>query len=302
MLALDPKDIDTILAISREFSLTAAGQRLGISRSAVSQRLDKIENKIGYTVATRKGRLTLTTEGREIAEHCEIMKREFTNLQTKLGRLRGPHLDLMADEVLLKRDLPLVTQQMLLNNAALKIRLQRGSFTEIIQNVIAGKIDAGLIAGDPHVAGLRLIPYRCERVCLMMSTSHPLSNSTEVAFINAIKWPMIHTETLEHITPIIDDIAAKMNISLKRPIICPSFDVQAYYAASTDIGIAITIESAANVYRATHPVHITHLTDEWAKNQLYICIKEIGGNSPTTTEFIKQMVSRHTPVRRPSVD
>ena len=300
MLFLDPKDIDTIIAISREFSLTAVGQRLGISRSAVSQRLDKIEERLGYTIATRKGRLTLTTEGKEITEHCILMKRGFANLQNKLEHLKGPRLDIMADEVLLKRDLPLVIQQMLIDTPRIKINLQRGSFSEIIHNVIDGTIDAGLIAGDPHVTGLRLIPYRIERVCLMMASSHPLSNKSEMAFSTAIKWPMIHSDSLEHITPIIEDMAFKMNVNLLRPITCPSIDVQACYAAQTDIGIALTIESAANVYKASESIHIAHLSDEWAKNQLYICTKEIGSNSQTTTEFIKQMVSCHTLIKRSS--
>lgn len=297
MLPLDQKEIETIIAVSRELSMTAAGQRLGISRSAVSQRLDKIEDKIGYTIATRKGRLMLTAEGKEIAAHCTVMQQAHTALHAKLQRLAEPRLDIMADEVLLKRDLPLVIQQMLLNNPALRIGLHRGSFSEIIRNVMDGTMDAGLIAGNPHVPGLRLVPYRIERVCLMMSSSHPLTSRKELPFSDAIRWPMIHAETLEHIIPIIDDMAGKMDVKLARPLTCPSFDVQAYYVAQTDIGIAPTIESAAQVYQATHPVHIAHLSDDWANNQLYICEREIGGNSAAATELIQLMVARHTPVK-----
>lgn len=297
MLQLDSKEIETIIALSRELSLTAAGQRLGISRSAVSQRLDKIEHKIGYTIATRKGHLILTNEGREIAAHCITMQQALSSLHVKLQRLREPRLDIMADEVLLKRDLTLVSQQMLINNPSLKIRLHRGTFSEIIRNVMDGTIDAGLIAGDPHVPGLRLVPYRIERVCLMMSCSHPLTNRRELPFSDAIRWPMIHSETLEHIIPIIDDIANKMGVKLSQPLICPSFDVQTYYVAKTDIGIAPTLESAAQVYQADHSIHIAHLSDEWAKNQLYICEREIGGNSDVATELIQLMVARHTPIR-----
>jgi DNA-binding transcriptional LysR family regulator len=175
VLQLDPKDIETVVALSRELSLTAAAQRLGVSRQAISQRLDKIEDKLGHTIATRKGRLILTAEGKEIAAHCATLQQAFVNLHAKLQRLKEPRLDIMADEVLLKCDLPLVVQQMLLNNPTLRIGLHRGSFSEIIRNVMDGTIDAGLIAGNPHVPGLRLVQYRIERVCLMMSCSHPLT-------------------------------------------------------------------------------------------------------------------------------
>ena len=186
---------------------------------------------------------------------------------------------------------------MLLNDPTLKIRLHRGNFSEIIHNVMNGAIDVGLIAGNPHVPGLRLVPYRIERVCLLMSSSHPLANKKEMSFSDAIRWPMIHAETLEHIIPIIDDMASKLGIKLLHPLSCPSFDVQAYYVAQTDIGIAPTIESAAHMYQQAHPGHIAHLSDDWARNQLYICTKEIGGNSAATTALIQLMVARHTPAR-----
>lgn len=294
MLQLDPKDIETIVALSRELSLTAAAQRLGVSRQAISQRLDKIEDKLGHTIATRKGRLILTTEGKEIAAHCTTLQQAFVSLHAKLQRLKEPRLDIMADEVLLKHDLPLVVQQMLLNNPALRIGLHRGSFSEIIRNVMDGSIDAGLIAGNPHVPGLRLVPYRIERICLMIPTSHPLAGKHELFFSEVIHWPMVHSESLEHITQIIDDTAIKLNVKLLRPIICPSFDVQVHYVATCGNAIALTLESAARLYQPYHQINITHLRDDWAKNQLYLCLREIGGNSKATTDLTKLIVAQHT--------
>lgn len=294
MSQLNPKEIETIIAISRELSLTAAGQRLGVSRSAVSQRLDKIEDKIGHTIATRKGRLLLTAEGKEIAAHCITLQHAFAQLQTKLQQLKEPQLTIMGDEVLLKCDLSEVLSKMALNDPTLKIDLRRGSFSEIIRNVMDGSIDAGLIAGDPHVAGLRLVPYRIERVCLMTPASHPLAHKQELFFRDAIHWPMIHSETLEHITQIINEISNKLNVKLSRPIICPSFDVQAHYTAVNSSAIALTLESAAKLYQATHHVNIIKLRDEWAQNQLYLCSREIGGNNKATIALTQQMVAYHS--------
>lgn len=294
MLQLDPKDIETILALSREFSLTAAGQRLGISRSAVSQRLDKIEAKIDCTIATRKGRLLLTAEGREIAEQCAALQQAFTNLHNRLQRIKDPQLTIMGDEVLLKCDLSEVIAQMLDSNPGLKIDLRRGTFSEIIRNVMDGTIDAGLIAGNPHVPGLRLVKYRIERVCLMIPKSHPLAGRREIFFEEAIHWPMVHSESLEHIAQIIDDMANKLNIKLIRPITCPSFDVQAHYVATCNNVIALTLESVARLYQPHHPITITRLRDDWAENQLYLCLREIGGNSKTTTDLTKLIVAQHT--------
>lgn len=275
--------------------MTAAGQRLGISRSAVSQRLENIEEKIGHTLATRKGRVTLTPAGREVLEYCLNAKRSQELLQNTLQRLQEPSLRIIADEVLLKQDLPLVVQQLLIEKPTLKVTLDSGSFSEIIRSVIDGIADAGLIAGDPHVAGLRLIPYRKERVCLLMSSSHPLSQQRVIPFSAVIRYPLINTSTLEHITPIINDLADKVGIKLIYPLTCPSFNVQAKFASTTDIGIALTIESAAKIYAKTHSVCIVHLTDDWADNQLSICVREIGSLSEATNDLVRLIVALNNP-------
>ncbi|MFZ6709281.1 LysR family transcriptional regulator [Undibacterium sp. TC9W] len=151
MLPLDSKDIQLLTALSRELSLTATGQRLGITGSAVSQRLGKIEDKIGFKLATRKGRVALTPAGKIVLEHCENITRSNSMLKNSLQQLQEPAIRIIADDILLIHDLPLAVQQLLIEKPTLKVTLDHGSFSEIIHSVIDGIADAGLIAGDPNI-------------------------------------------------------------------------------------------------------------------------------------------------------
>lgn len=61
---LNIRDIEYILAIAEEGSVTKASQRLYIAQPSLSQTLKKVEAELGVTLFTRvKGRLKLTPEG-----------------------------------------------------------------------------------------------------------------------------------------------------------------------------------------------------------------------------------------------
>ena len=124
-----------------------------------------------------------------------------------------------------------------------------------------------------------------------MSSSHPLSQHKSIPFSTAIRYPIINVTTLEHITPIINDMALKLDTSINQPLVCPSFEVQVSFAAKTDIGIALTIESAAKKYISTHSCNIVHLTDDWADNQLSICVRELGTLSDAANDLVRHIIA-----------
>ena len=67
----DFKGMAVFAAVAESGSLSVAGRALGMSTSAVSQRLRQLEQALGVTLLHRSTRKTRLTEaGRQIAEHC----------------------------------------------------------------------------------------------------------------------------------------------------------------------------------------------------------------------------------------
>lgn len=287
MRQLDPKDIELIIALSREFSITATGQRLGVTTAAVSQRLTRIEEKIGATLASRDGRVILTQAGHEVLNYCLQYQQNTMSLERTLQRLKEPSIFLAADLSLLLNDVPRAIEQLLIDLPNAKVTLKNADFSDIIRFVIDGIADIGIIAGDPRVEGLRLLPYRKERVCLLMSTSHPLSRYKEVPASSALMYPLIQVNTLEHITPILSAMAEELKITTSAPVTVDSFTLQARFAAQTNIGLAITLETEAQQYVKNYPVKIVQLIDEWADNQLYFCTREVGTLNDAAINLMK---------------
>ena len=80
MAHIDLNDLDAFLAVAREKSFTRAAARLGVSQSALSQRLRGLEERLGLRLLARTTRSVASTEAGE-----------------RLARAIGPHLESVAD-------------------------------------------------------------------------------------------------------------------------------------------------------------------------------------------------------------
>ena len=84
------EDIRFFLTIAEEASLAAAARRLNVTSSAVSQRLQSLENMIGLRLSHRNGRsMILTDEGRLLAEQGGQIVADLEKLLEGLRVHRG---------------------------------------------------------------------------------------------------------------------------------------------------------------------------------------------------------------------
>lgn len=292
---LDPIEISIVILCNEEHSLSAIADRLSVSPAAISQRIDKIETKLGHFIVSRKirGHLSLTRAGHEVLRTCLNIREEFRLLERKLSQVREHRLRLIADDSLIIEDLSAAIFRMRKEMPSLRVEMQSGSFAEIIDAVLKHTADAGIIAGDPHVAGLQLKPFRTERIGLLVNKLHPLSATKSVYLHDVLQYPMVMSSNLEHIARIIKDTAQDRIGKLNDMIIAPNFEVQANYVALDDCGIAPMIESVAKRFCKIYPVKLIRLNDDWADNTLSIIVRERGSLSDETSKLIEIIMQQN---------
>ncbi|MBC3931999.1 LysR family transcriptional regulator [Undibacterium curvum] len=290
MLPLDPLDVEIVLLLNTELSLGRIARRLSMTTSAISQRIERMEDRLGHRIATRKRNIRLTEAGMEVLRTATHLKMHSDDLARRLDQLKNPSIKIMADHSLLIHDLPLVLQQMTSDIPKLSIHLTTGSFNQIIQAVNDHQADAGLIAGDPKVIGLQGRPIRKEHICLLIPNNHPLIRYKTLYFADAIRYPMILSNNLEHITGHLMDEAKRIGAHLHIPMTVPHFEIQAHMVSRTDIGIAPTLESVAKRFISIYPVTYVRLLDDWAENLLSAVIREKGSLSDEVNTLIKYLI------------
>ena len=287
---LDLNDLKLIFTIAKEKSLSATAQRLGVTSPAVSMRLSKLEDKIGAKLVHRKGGARLTQAGQQVLKLATSFHHSLSQLENDLAEIHLPRLKIIANTSLIIDDVTPVIDKMRHANPDLDVVLKEGSFPEIISAVLNGIADAGLIAGRPKVAGLRLFPYKTERLSLIAPAQHPIAQLQEITFADAAKHPFIAADKEKQLSLLMQSKAKKNKVKLKFPVSVTSFEAQAHMVCNTNIGIALVLGSVAQRFAKSYPIKVIKLSDEWALNEFSVIVRETGTLSDQTLEFVRLLI------------
>ncbi|MFZ6734722.1 LysR family transcriptional regulator [Undibacterium sp. Ji42W] len=287
---LDLHDLKLIFTIAKEKSLSATAQRLGVTSPAISIRLSKLEDKIGAKLVHRQGGARLTQAGHQVLKLATSVEHGLSQLENDLAEMHLPRLKIIANTSLIIDDVTPVIDKMTQANPGLEVTLTEGTFPDIINAVLNEVADAGLIAGRPKVSGLRLFPYKTERLCLIAPAQHPIAALNEVTFVEAAKHPFIAADKEKQLSLLMKSKAKKNKVTLKFPVKVTSFEAQAHIICNTNIGIALVLGSVAQRFAKTYPIKIVKLSDDWALNEFSVIVRETGTLNDQTLEFVRLLI------------
>ncbi|QLF93306.1 LysR family transcriptional regulator [Pseudomonas sp. ABC1] len=168
---LNPQLLRHFLAISRCGSLTSAADQLHCVPSNVSARLRQLEGQLGARLFQRQAqRLRLTPAGERLLPYAEQLDRlcqqAWRSVQDDLwsGTLR-----LGAMETCAAVRLPEVLATFHRDAPRVQMHLETGTSSDLLEDVLAGRLDAALIGGPYQHPALRTEAIWPERLALVLA-------------------------------------------------------------------------------------------------------------------------------------
>ncbi|WP_106478788.1 LysR family transcriptional regulator [Phytohalomonas tamaricis] len=144
-------ELKTLLAVVRHGTFAAAGERIGLSQSAVSARIRQLEARLGTPLFERTGRaLRLAPDGQRIVAMAEEMLALAERM--KGGVTETPvcgHLRLGAIASVQCGLLPPVLRALRTRAPALTVQLVPGVSLELLDRVDRGELDLALMIRPP---------------------------------------------------------------------------------------------------------------------------------------------------------
>lgn len=140
--------------VARRGSLTAAGQALGFTQSAVSRQIAALEQATGGPLLERLPRgVRLTDEGRCLLAHAEAVLDRMGAAERDLVALRGLAAGQLrvggfdsADAVLVPRALASFRAA----HPVIRLSLLEGVTPDLLARLAAGEIDVAVVSSYPH--------------------------------------------------------------------------------------------------------------------------------------------------------
>jgi LysR family hydrogen peroxide-inducible transcriptional activator len=173
------------VSVAEEGNFTKAASRSFISQPSLSQQMLNLEEELGQALFHRLGRkATLTEAGQVLLEHARRIISEADNAtrEIKDDKTRGYRVAVGAIPTVAHFFIPAVVAHCRANDVRIKLRSHEDFTPGVVNGVIEGELDWGIIAqpaSDPRLEAQRLYT---EPLLLVLGENHPLAAAPTVSF------------------------------------------------------------------------------------------------------------------------
>lgn len=183
---MDVLGLEAFVAIAQAGGFRRAAERLGLSQTAISRRLQGLEQSLGETLLTRTTRsVALTKAGATLLPDAERLLRE---MELCLDRVRARRFRRREEVVLAVLPtlagslLPPLLAEFCAGRPHVSLRLLDGSATEIEAALREGRADLALTLIRPSIGDLVAEPLLSEPMLLVCPAAHRLAGRASVTW------------------------------------------------------------------------------------------------------------------------
>jgi len=277
-LHFDLTDLRLLVKVAEANSVTGGAQALHLSVPAASTRIRNLEDSIGAKLLFRTPQgVTLTPPGQTFVQHARVVLGQLERLRGDLQEyakgIKG-HLRVWASATAMGEFLPPVLQTYLRQHPDVNVDLRERLSHDIVRSVGEGAIDIGIVSGYERTEALEVIPYRRDRLVLVVPRGHALAAAASIAFADTLAYDQIGLHEGSALRVFLQRLCDELHKSLKLRIEVSNFE-GACRMVEAGVGVGVMPESAARRHAQTMQIGIVALADAWSLRQLNVCVRSL---------------------------
>nr|WP_082621957.1 LysR family transcriptional regulator [Bordetella sp. N] len=303
---MDLSALQILVAAIEERSLSKAGERENLVTSAASKRIAELERQVGTALLVRHNRgVEPTPAGVALYHKARAILQSVRTLEDMCEAFSPdgiPKIRLAANRSAIIEFLPTDIARFQHRVPRSRVDLVEAYSGDIPRMVSDQEVDLGIYHASGPAPGVLSLPYRTDRVVLVLPQGHPLAQAAQRpadgAGAGAVSpGPALH----------LDDARAydflgyfprhsfEAFMELAGPTLGGPLNVKiqvANYEARCrmvreGLGIAIMPEPIADTYLSLLGLVKVALKDEWAARQFYLCARDRAQMRPAAGELFE---------------
>jgi DNA-binding transcriptional LysR family regulator len=239
---MDLRQLEILQAIAETGSFTACGRKLHVSQSAISRQILLLEEELGEPLFLRVGRQVRMTPAAESL--VQLGQRVFQDVRDTVGaitdrtrELRGT-LRLSGGMTVCLYVFPPLLKHLRKVHPHLEVRLTVATAGRSVEEIRAGRVDAGLLTLPIEESDLVTKPVLREALLLVATPKHPLAKRRRIAPQDLVGQPFVLFEPGSGTRRVIDRFFASEQI--EPTVVMDTENVEIIKAmVKTGLGIGI---------------------------------------------------------------
>jgi DNA-binding transcriptional LysR family regulator len=286
---LDLTSLRLFVAVCQEQNIARAAEREFIASSAVSRRIAEIEALIGLPVIQRQSRgITVTPVGETVLRYALAIIGNIEQMSAELSRFSSG----AKGRVRVVANLSSIVQFLPEDVAAfgrvfpeVSIELEEENSADVLRIVGEHGADFGICNPVAGSEVFEQMPYREDRLAVLVPGGHRLANVSRVAFEALLDDSFVGLRSESALTQLLAQQAAGVGRQLDVKIRVSSLDALCRMVHA-GLGIAIVPEQVALLYVNALDVRLLSLSDAWAVRHLIMIFKSLDQLSASAAALV----------------
>ena len=291
-MRFDLIDLRLFCEVADAGSITRGAERSALALAAASTRIRNMEDALGAPLLERSRQgVTLTPAGRTLRKHARTILSQTARLREDLGAYAGGlsgEVRLLANTNALTEFLPEALSAFLAGHPHVSVNLEERLSDEIVGLVAEGVGDVGIVAGTVDMGSLETFPFRSDRFVVVSSAVHPLAQRSSMTFADVLGFDLVGLDRASSLQRFLSTKAAREGRPLRLRVQLRSFDAVCRLV-ECGVGVGVVPETTARRAARTMSLGIVQLTDDWARRDLTICVRDLGQLAPYARELVNSL-------------
>ncbi|MCA9135740.1 MAG: LysR family transcriptional regulator [Planctomycetales bacterium] len=182
-MSLHLRTLEIFCDVARLRSFSKAADGRGVTQSAASQAIQHLEESLGVKLIDRSTRpLSMTIAGKDFYAGLKEILADYHRLEERVistgGGRQGP-IQIAAIYSVGLSYMPEAKEEFARLHPGVDVRITYGQNEAVIENVINGNAEIGLVSFPKSTKQIIAVPWQKEPVRLVCAAGHPLANQTE---------------------------------------------------------------------------------------------------------------------------
>ena len=277
---LDLVSLSLFSLVVRSGSISRGAELAHLAVGAASKRISNLEDTVGAELFERHSRgVTLTLAGQALHRHAQRILADVDHLAADLSDYASGIVGvvrLMANTSAVTQFLPADLAGFVAAHAGIRIEMEESDSREAVLAVVDGRADMGIFAERTPTFGLQTVPYRRDRLVLVVPAGHALAARASGGSLFLADVADFDFVGLPQGTSLAQRLAAEsagIGRRLRIRIHVRSFDAMCQMVAA-GLGIAVLPDAAVQPHLRSMGLARIELAGAWVERELLIGVRD----------------------------
>ena len=297
---LDFVSLSLFTLVVRTGSISKGAELTHLAVGAASKRISDLEAAVGAPLLERHSRgVKLTAAGEALHGHAVRILGDVDLLAADLSdHARGVLgvVRLWANTSAVTQFLPADLAAFATVQPGIRIALNEADSHEVVLAVLEGRADLGIFAERTATLGLQTLPFRSDRLVLVVPPGHALAACPRVAFAEALDYDFVSLSGRTSLAQRLALEGGHLGKPLRIRIQVRSFDAMCQMVAA-GLGIAVLPDAAVQPLVQALGLRMLELTDPWVERELLLGVRDLAALARPVRSLLDHFEDRRQAAR-----